>query len=343
MTARDAHLVGSLPGKTAAAAMTTAVELLGPLLRSLPDGETGERRNWIIPIIEGLRLHPDLELRKEGDWSDYDRTPQLKVRKGRRLYGATLDFGHVATATASLPAFQAARSGAGRPDLVFQQGVPGDFDLAMFTLGPAGALRTRRPFTEATLREIQGVTAVAGPETLFQVELPVELVLLARAPAPARPALARLLARSVTGLAAAAPEGTTFALHLCLGDMNNKALGTMTDVNPLVVLSNAITRSWPAGRPLSVVHAPFAAADLPATTDPAFYAPLRSLQVPAGTRFAAGFAHESQSLPDQRIIRSMIEDRLGAPVMISAACGLGRRSESAGHAILERHAELCID
>ena len=62
-----------------------------------------------------------------------------------------------------------------------------------------------------------------------------------------------------------------------------------------MLLSNAIVAGWPADRPLDLVHAPFAAADHPATTDPSFYEPLRTLVVPVGTRFAAGFAHESQS------------------------------------------------
>jgi hypothetical protein len=343
MATREAHLVGSLPGPTADVAMATALETLGPYLRSLPDGETGERRNWIISIIEGLRSHPDLELRKPGDWSDYDKTPQFKIRKGHRLYGASLDFGHVEAVSKSFPQFETARSAAGRADLAFQQGVPGDFDLAMFTLGPPGALRHRRPFTEATLGEIRDVRRISGKETLFQIEIPAELVLLAKAPSAARPGLARLLAKSVTGLAAAAPEGTQFAVHLCLGDMNNRAFGTMTDVGPLVLLSNAITRTWPAGRPLALMHAPFAAADQPATIDPAFYAPLRRLELSATTRFAAGFAHESQTLNDQRAIRTIIDDLLEREVVISSACGLGRRTEDAGRAVLERTAELCND
>ncbi|PZS34571.1 MAG: hypothetical protein DLM58_05570 [Pseudonocardiales bacterium] len=323
--------------------MATALEILGPHLQSLPDGETGERRNWVISIVDGLRAHPDLELRKAGDWSDYDKTPQLRVRNGRRLYGASLDFGHVAAVRDSFPQFEQARAAAARSHIVFQEGVPGDFDLAMFTLGPAGALRNRRPFTEATLAEIRDVKAVTGPQTLFQIEVPVELVLLAKAPAAARPALARLLARTVTGLAAAAPSGTRFAVHLCLGDMNNRAFGTMTDAGPLVLLANAILRSWPAGRPLDLIHAPFAAADQPATVDPAFYAPLRELQLPADVRFAAGFAHESQTLAEQRRIRTIIDDRLERRVAIASACGLGRRPEAAGRAVLERTAELCQD
>ncbi len=113
MAVRKAHLVGSLPGPTPAAAMTTALEILGPYLRTLPDGETGDRRNWIIPIIESLREHPDLELRKPGDWSDYDKTPVLKIRKGRTLYGANLDFGHVTAVRESFPQFERAEP---RPD-----------------------------------------------------------------------------------------------------------------------------------------------------------------------------------------------------------------------------------
>ncbi len=340
---RQAHLVGSLPGDTPLEAMMAALDVLGPYLRTLPDGETGERRNWIISIVEGLRAHPDLELRKPGDWSDYDKTPQLRVRRGRRLYGATLDFGHVAAVTHTYPHFEQARAAAGRADLGFQQGVPGDFDLAMFTLGPVGALRHRRAFTEATLAEIRDVGRIAGPQCLFQIEVPAELVLLAKAPAATRATLAALLARTITGLASAAPEGTRFAVHLCLGDMNNRAFGTMTDVAPLVSLANAVLSSWPDDRPLDVIHAPFAAADHPATTDPGFYTPLRKLRLPRDVRFAAGFAHESQSLDQQRHIRTIIDEHLDRAVVIASACGLGRRSASAARAVLERTAELCED
>ncbi len=343
MEVRQAHLVGSLPGSGPGQAMATALEILGPNLRSLPDGETGERRNWVISIIDNLQTHPDLELRKPGDWSDYDKTPQLRIRKGRRLYGASLDFGHVAAVSDSFPLFEQARTATGRSDLVFQEGVPGDFDLAMFTLGPLGALRHRLPFTEATLAEIRDVRSITGADTIFQVEIPVELVMLAKAPAAARPGLARMLARSVLALADGAAEGTRFAVHLCLGDMNNRAFGTMSDVSPLVLLANVLLANWPAGRPLDLIHAPFAAADQPATTDPEFYVPLQQLRVPTGVRFAAGFAHEAQSLDDQRRIRGIIDDHLHRPVVIASACGLGRRTEAAGRAVLERTAELCVD
>ncbi len=343
VTARSAHLVGSLPGDSAEDAMGLALDRLGPLLRSLPDGETGDRRNWIISIIESFRGHPDLELEHDGDWSDYDAIPRFRVRKGHRLLGASLDFGHVQAATASLPVFELLRSKGQYEDLSFQVGVPGDFDMAMFTLGPVAALRQQRAFTEATLAEVRRVHALTEGQAVFQIEIPAELVLLAKAPGPAQPAMARVLGRRISALAAGAAPGTRFGIHLCLGDMNHRALGRMADATPLVLLSNAIAKAWPQDRRLEFVHAPFAAADDPPPVEEPFYAPLYRLALPYGTRFIAGIAHEDQTIEQQRQIRSVIDRAVGRPVALSHACGLGRREPDAAKAALDRLAELCLD
>jgi len=339
MTNRQAHLVGSLPGDTAEEAMQLAMTSLGPHLRSLPDGETGVRRNWIISIIENLRTHPDLELVKEGDWSDYDKTPRLKVRRGHKLLGASLDFGHVAAVEASRPAFEKVRQG--RPDLDFLVGIPGDFNMAMFSLGPVAGLRHRRAFTEATVAEITRIHVILGDQAIFQLEVPVELILLTKLPEPARPLVARMFGRWVAQLAAASPSGARFGLHLCLGDMNHRAFGRMKDVRPLVLLTNAILARWPAGRPLEFVHAPLAAADEPPTTEEAFYVPLAAMKLPAAVRFIAGVAHEEQSIDDQRRVLATVERLLGRPVDVASSCGLGRRDAAAARRTLERTAELC--
>ncbi len=341
MTGRGAHLVGSLPGATAEEAMSDVLDRLGPHLRSLPDGETGDRRNWIIHIIEALRAHPDLELVKDGDWSDYDRIPRFKVRKGHHLYGASLDFGHVAAAEESLPFFEVLRSKAGRDDLPFQVGVPGDFDMAVFTLGPKSALRHKRAFTEATLSEIRRVHGLTSGDAVFQIEVPAELVFVAGTPGPGQPAMAKLLGGRIAALAAGAAPGTRFGIHLCLGDMNHRALGRMDDATPLVLLSNAINKSWPDDRTLEFVHAPFAAADDPPPVDPSFYSPLARLNLSRGVRFIAGIAHEDQALEAQLSIRSAIDAAVGHPVDISTSCGLGRREPEAARSALDRIAALC--
>ncbi len=340
---RSAHLVGSLPGDDARDAMQLAVGKLGDRLRTLPDGETGERHHWIIHIITALRRHPDLELKKEGDWSDYDKTPVLRVRKGHTLRGDTLDFGHVANFEDSWPAFQRLREESGNTSLAFQAGVPGDFDMALFTLGPIGAFRYRSAFRDATVREIREIFRRGGKDVVFQIEVPAELIFVARMPKPVRPLMASFLARGIARLGREAPQGARFGIHLCLGDMNHRSLANLTDASPVVLLANAVVKAWPAGRPLEFIHAPFAAAQKVPRTDATWYAPLRDLRIPARTRLIAGFAHEDQDLEEQRRIRELIERNAGRQVDVATSCGLGRRSRPAAEAALERTAELTAD
>ncbi len=61
MTVRNVHLVGSIPLADSRAVFETVSAALGPRLRSIPDGETGERSDWITwlePIFSG---HPAFE------------------------------------------------------------------------------------------------------------------------------------------------------------------------------------------------------------------------------------------------------------------------------------------
>lgn len=336
-----AHLVGSMPGDTPEEAMHAALERLGPHLRTLPDGETGERRDWIIHIIDSFRSHPDLELRRDGGWTDYDDTPLFRVRPGHRLTAGSLDFGHVAAFERSFPAFQRLKADHGRPDLAFQVGLPGDFDLSLFTFGPTGPFRLREPFTEATLAEIAAIHRRAGDEVVFQVEVPAELVFVARMPPPAQPAMAAYLARGITDLVADAPAGARFGIHLCLGDMNHRALGRMRDVRPLVHLANAIAARWPAGRPLEFLHAPLAAAVEPPPNRAGFYAPLQALHLDPEVGLVAGFVHESLDLRAQRALDAHVTGLMGRPIGVAASCGLGRREPGQAFATMDLAAALC--
>jgi hypothetical protein len=340
---RRAHLVGSIPAANAAEAMRTAVKRLGPDLDYLPDGETGDRRNWVIPMIDGFRTHPDLRLAKEGDWSDYDKTPRFVVRSGHRLYGAALDLGIAAAARAAMAEFDTIRAAMADGGPRFQVGIPGDVDLAMFTFGPIGPVRHLRPFTEALATTMHQTYKLFGDDALFQIEVPVEQVVVARAPSRLRPVLAGLLARRIAALAQGAPEGARFGVHLCLGDMNHRALGQLSDASPLVLLANAVAERWPGRRPLQYVHAPLAAAGNPPAEVPGFYRPLTGLKLGPDVRFIAGFAHEDQDAATQFQIRDMIENAVGHPVDISNSCGLGRREPAAAAAAMDRIKLLLSD
>ena len=119
------RIVRSIPAGSAQEATTLAIAKRGDRLRSLPDGETGERRNWIIHIIEALRTHPDFELAREGPWSDYDKTPLFKLAAGKRLSAAALNLGYTAALNASYETFKALRAEHGLEGLAYQVGIPG--------------------------------------------------------------------------------------------------------------------------------------------------------------------------------------------------------------------------
>lgn len=338
---RRTLLVGSIPAGSAEEAMTLAMREVGPYLRYIPDGETGERDRWVVSIINSLRSHPDLEVRKEGNWSNYKDQLNFAVRKGHTLTGESLDFGHVAAYQDSWPVFERLREEFHRPDLVFQVGIPGDFDMALFALGLTGPFRHRRPFTEATVREIEQIYASAGDEVLFQIEVPAELVFVTQVPRSVQPVMAAWLGGIVANLARRAPQGARFGVHLCLGDLGHKALGTLRDATPLVRLTEAIIRRWPTEHPLEYVHAPLAAGEEPPVLDASFYRPLGSLRLPAATRFVAGLLHEARSLDELHQILAQLDSLLGQPVDVAASCGLARRGADAAITVMRQSAELC--
>ncbi|MQA12634.1 MAG: hypothetical protein GEV09_00250 [Pseudonocardiaceae bacterium] len=338
MPERKTLLVGSIPAGGAEEAMTQALREVGPQLRHLPDGETGERDRWVVGIVNSMRSNPDLEVRREGDWSNYQNQLNFTVRKGHTLTGASLEFGHVEAYRDSRPIFERLREQYGHPELAFQVGIPGDFDMALFTMGLTGPFRHRRPFTDATVREIEQIHALAGDDAVFQLEVPAELVFVTQVPSAVQPLMSAWMGTVVANLAAKAPRGARFGVHLCLGDLGHKAMGKLSDAGPLVRLTHAITRRWPQGRPLEYVHAPLAAGEQPPVQDPSFYRPLAELRMPAATRFVAGFLHEDRTTGELRQILDRIESHLGRTVDIAAACGLARRGTTT---VMRQTTELC--
>lgn len=61
MPSRNIHLVGSVPLANACDVFTTVSAALGPRLLRIPDGETGERSDWIAHLEPIFANHPAFE------------------------------------------------------------------------------------------------------------------------------------------------------------------------------------------------------------------------------------------------------------------------------------------
>jgi hypothetical protein len=324
---RRTHLVGAWPGRGPEHAMEQALSRLAPHLDRLSDGETGDRHLWCTPVIEKLRANPDVEIVRDGDWSDYEHLAQWKVRDGHTLDPANLRMHYALAFRNSYPSFRILRENHGRPDLRFQVGIVAPIDLAIYAFGEAAFADPSilDVWQVATVRDIAAIHAEAGDDVVFQLETVVALVAIAQADDDAQPPVASPMAETMLDAVRRSPAGARFGIHLCLGDFHHTAYGAMRDVRPLVLLANAIAAGFPDDRVLEYVHAPFAAAKEPPIEAESFYEPLRELALPDDTRFIAGFLHESLDTEAHRELLARIERLAGREVDVAAACGLGRR------------------
>ena len=85
---RHVHLVGSVPLRDAREVFTTVSGVLGQCLKRMPDGETGERSDWITWLEPAFAENPALE--KSDELFRVHATGTARVRYKLRA-GKTVD------------------------------------------------------------------------------------------------------------------------------------------------------------------------------------------------------------------------------------------------------------
>jgi hypothetical protein len=337
MASRRLHFLGTMPQfSDARAAFSWQLGEVRGLLRRLSGGETGPRLLWFVPMVKELKGQPEIRSVRDGDWSGYQDTDLLAVRRGQRLRIPLRLAQYAAEDRAALESLVDGSAPDSR-GLPLQVGIPGYLDMALFTFGPLGAIRYARRFLVAVADQI---TRVAAPDVVFQLEVPAALIAVASAPWPLQRFMAAFMGRLVTRQVARAPRSARFGVHLCLGDLGHQALRQLRDAGPLVLLANAIVRQWPADRSLEYVHLPMSGGDRPPPTTPEFYAPLRRLDA---MPLIAGIAHELQDPADQLRVRDLVETAARRPVDIATSCGLGRRTPERAELAVQAMLKLVAD
>ncbi|QIS05503.1 hypothetical protein F5X71_27170 [Nocardia brasiliensis] len=342
MGTRAVHFVGSFPAESTDTAMRAMLDTSWPLLRTLPTGETRRYEFYIKPIIEDLVAQGVLASKRAGEWDTSRQRTIYRPARGKRLTADLMDLGYLHETAEALPVFRALCEQRGLSGLTLQMGMPTDFTLAFIAMGGTGVLRHRRAFSAAAVREIAAIQELTDGEVVIQLEATAELVLMAKTQPLHRVVNRALgLSKGIAALAASAPAGTRFGVHLCLGSMNNKARATLRDTRPLVYFANSLARQWPSDRPLEFIHAPFAAGDTPPATEPGFYRALAGLRLHEDTNFYAGLVHDIPTEAAQSQTLRQIEQALGRPVDgVATACGLGRRPRSFADELMARARRL---
>ncbi|SHF36141.1 hypothetical protein SAMN05444392_11722 [Seinonella peptonophila] len=353
MTPRKTLLVGSLPFKSEDEAMRQAVNVLGDTLISLPDGEIGEisekyplgkRSSWASYIIDDFASdQKNWQLIKKGNYEqgspvDYDSIAKLKPKKSPVDLVRHLNFHYHEFFKQSYPIFQQLREEKKLPHLKFQVGIPTGLVPALFAMQPLQAFRYIDAMNQRLAFEVNEILAEANQDVIIQIEIPAELGLAYKLPK----FLMNFALKSLFNLIHYFSTPASIGIHLCYGDLKNKALTHPQSLHKIIYFMNQIIAKWPQTHQLSYIHFPLAEGDQPPTLSDAFYQPLKELRIPQETRFIAGFVHEKRSVDELKQIQAKIDELLGYPVDIACSCGMGRRTPEVGKQLLELMKELCV-
>jgi hypothetical protein len=349
---RSTLLVGSLPFTDEQTCMTQALDALGPYLFCLPDGEIGEktpsfpkgnRIAWVVYAIEKLTADTkNWEITRQpvrgpdGMAVNYNEFQKLKPKHSPANMPNHVQLGYDEFFRRSYPVFKQLRQQYNLPNLKFQVGVPTGFAMGFAFASPITWLRYTYAFNTVIAREVNAMLAEAGQDVLIQIEVPPELYAAYKLPTP----FLRLALLPIKDLLSKINPGAQIGMHLCLGDFHNEALVHPKTLGKMVAFSNRLVNEWPSQHTLAYIHYPFAEGIVPPTTEASYYAPLKNIDLPATTRFVAGFVHEKRTLAENQQILNSIENARGQAVDVSCSCGLGRREPQTATKLLSLMAQL---
>ncbi len=320
-------IVGRIQRKNADEAINAVWSALGPHLRRVPDGETGERSNWILFQYPRLAGHPAFELdptvppfRLETEKGGLvGEVPLLRLKAGVDPAGVTLDLGYAEAAKSYVHLAGLKRTGRVRPDVRFQVSLPTPAAVTCHFISPASQAQFAALYERALLGELAMIAhAIPHPDLAIQWDVALEVfVWEGRMPYWVPDAKTEMIAQ-FGRLGAAVPEAVELGFHLCYGDPGGHHVIEPKDTRVLVEMANGIAAS--VRRPIQWLHLPVPVE----RTDDAYYAPLDGLRLHPETKLVLGLVHDGAGAATNAA-RIATASRHVRGFGIATECGWGRR------------------
>ena len=336
---RGAHLVGSAPVSTPEDLWSLAADHLPGHLRRLPDGEVGERDTWIGWQYPRLGQSPQLEAAVDDD--AYRELKQYTVVEGLGDDDEIelVDLGYADAAIDSWTRFDAARKAGSVPsDVRLMVGLPSALSVVTLYVSPESrpaVFRAYRAAMDAELRRI--LAAIPHADLAIQWEVCIEFGILEGlwtcldTPASgddAKPVIADLLAHMGTLV----PRDVEMGFHLCYGDSGHKHFTEPADTGHLAWAMQTIFET--IDRPVEWIHLP-----VPKERDDvAYFEPLGTVELPAGTELYLGLVHATGGADGTRR-RIEAASHVVPSFGLATECGMGRRPIETIGQLLDQHAE----
>ena len=338
----DVHIVGSVPYADAGEVFAELSAALGPHLKRIPDGETGERLSWIGWLGPVFGASPALEL-SDDLWRVHEQASthrRYRLKPGASVQEIRFDklpYGDFAQD--SYAVFRRLREdGKIRPGTRFQV----DFAPAHSAVRShvvEELLPAVEPiFNRAILREIDRIAAAIPHRDLaiqFDAASAV-FAILQRGDFGRRGKTKAEAAASFTAILAElgnrVPKDVELLYHFCYGDNNHRHSVEPVDMGDMVDMANRLTQA--VDRPIDLIHMPVPRE----RDDEAYFAPLESLALRPETQIALGLVHLTGGIDGVK--RRMATAQRHVPrFAIATECGFGRRSPETMPELLRLHAE----
>jgi hypothetical protein len=339
---RNVHLNGSVPMADARAVFEAVGTALGPLIRWIPDGETGPRIDWIMSFQPLFANHPALEPSPESFQlhAKVNKVRRFRLKPGKTLQDLTFDnLGYADVARDSYASFaDLKRKGTIHRDAKF-----------LITIAPAHSVIW--PFLEEALhaavdpiynaaikREIDKIAAeLPHDQIAFQFDVASAVFARLERNEPSsygktKGEMQATFTNILIDLGNHVPADIDLLYHLCYGDAAHKHVVEPTDMGDMVEFTNRLMRGLK--RPVQMVHMPVPRG----RSDDAYFAPLTGLKLRPETQLCLGLVHYTDGLDGTRK-RMATAEKFVHDFSIATECGFGRRDPATIPELLRIHAQ----
>ena len=340
---RDVHLVGSVPLNDARSVFETVSAVLGRKLKRIPDGETGERSDWITWLEPVFADNPALEKSDELFQIHATGTARIRYRLKPGKTVKDVSFGNLfyaEVAKASYAEFAALkRAGKIPPDVKFQIDLVPAHSVIWLFLQDDLHQPLDPIFNKALKYEIDKIAA-SLPHDQIAIQFDVASAVFARLRLSEPNAYGKTRAEMLTrfsailaDLAGHVPTDIELMFHFCYGDSNHKHVIEPIDMGDMTDVANRLCAD--IKRPIQLIHMP-----VPRDrSDDAYFAPLARMRLKPETELSLGLVHYTDGVAGTRK-RLATAERHAKLFSIATECGFGRRDPATIPELLRIHAEV---
>jgi hypothetical protein len=332
---RAVLLVGSLPLESSSAVFEAVGTRLGKLVKRVPDGETGARKDWIVWQADVFKNAKGLEPGSTRDLQGGYRFILYKVKPGETVEFGPL--GYAAAAIRSYGDFKRARTQGKIPtETRFQVSLPTPIAVVM-TFSDPQAIQQIWPIYEARLNEEVAEMAAAIPhqDLAIQWDIAAEICFVLENPEMVKVIPMEPLVASIARASEHVPAEAELGLHLCYGDPGHKHVVEPKDTKLMVDFTNRLVVA--IKHPIAWVHMPVPRE----RADVAYFAPLKGLKLDPRTELYLGLVHRTDGLAGARG-RLAAAKQVVIDFGIATECGFGRRPPETVSDLIDLHREVAL-